>query len=211
MNRMLTIITCLVLTTPIAGCRVPADAGADITDAVAVLNTLQVRVEDTGAHYDRSQWGGWTGQGAGCDTRATVLIRQGHDVHQGRSCRPMCPVGKCWTSPYDGVSTSNPSEIQIDHRVPVKEANRSGARDWDTTRRARFYNDQANLVAVSAHSNTSKGDKDPGRWRPTNRAAWCDYATGYVATKRTYGLSIDQPEHDSLLAMLRTCARKAAQ
>jgi uncharacterized protein DUF1524 len=109
-------------------------------------------------------------------------------------------------SPYSRAVITSPSLVQIDHRVPVKEAARSGTRTWTRAQRERFYNDPTNLVAVDAHANTAKGDRDPATWRPTNRADWCDYAAGYVHTKHTYRLTVDPAEHTALAAMLTTCA-----
>lgn len=186
-------------------------AGTPTTAAPApardLLAALPVRAEDTGAHYRRTDWGDWTQHGGACDTREVVLRDQGRNVKQGKECRPVCPAAAapCWVSPYDGATFGDPTAVQIDHRVPIKEAVRSGARTWDRAQRERFYNDQTNLVAVSAKANTSKGDKDPGRWRPSNRDNWCAYATGYIATKHTYGLTVDPAERDALLSMLATC------
>jgi Protein of unknown function (DUF1524) len=173
------------------------------------LDQLLVRAEDTGAHYRRADWGDWASHGRGCDTREVVLLEQGVGVVAGKDCRPSCPTltprTPCWVSPYDGARLQDPAGVQVDHLVPVKEAVRSGARGWDRALRQRFYNDPINLFAVSAHANTSKGDRDPGRWRPSNRDSWCVYATGYIAVKRGYGLSVDQRERDALLQMVGTC------
>jgi hypothetical protein len=194
-----------------------ATTGAlSLARARAELATLAVRVPDTGAHYRRADWGGWTHTG-GCDTRETVLRRDavpgtahtattstnGGSAHRsGTGCRIV--TGR-WVSPYDQMVITDPHLVQIDHRVPVKEAAESGARTWTAAERARFYNDPNNLVAVSAHANTSKGDRDPRTWRPANRGDWCHYAAGYVATKHTYRLAVDPPERAGLAAMLNTC------
>lgn len=190
----------------------PPAGPASATDARSQLAGLPVRVEDTGAHYRRDQWGDWATHGHGCDTRDLVLRDQGRGTVPGNGCKPICPASAapCWTSPYDSIPLRDPAAVQIDHRVPVKEAMRSGARAWTQQQRQRFYNDPANLVAVSSHANSSKGDRDPARWRPSNRDTWCVYATGYIATKHTYDLSVDQHEHDALAAMLRTCPGGAA-
>lgn len=169
-----------------------------------MLDFLTVRAQDTGAHYHRSSWGDWTADASHCDTRARVLIRDAvpGTARHGSGCRITAGV---WISPYDGARMTDPHLVQIDHRVPVHEAAQSGTRGWTTTERERFYNDLGNLVAVSAHSNTSKGDSDPGRWRPPNRASWCRYATGYIATKHQYALTIDPDERTGLITMLNTC------
>ncbi len=189
----------------------PATAHADTAagearSARAQLDTLTVRAEDTGAHYRRADWGGWTrpaGAG-GCDTRARVLTRDAApgSIRRGPGCRITAGV---WVSSYDRTRITDPRGAQIDHRVPVREAQRSGARGWTSGQRARFYNDPANLITVSAHANTSKGDDDPGRWRPPNRAAWCGCASAYITTKRTYRLTVDPAVRAGLVAMLNTC------
>lgn len=48
-----------------------------------------------------------------------------------------------WVSPYDGATWTNPSDVDIDHRVALKEAWESGARSWTAANRQRFANDVA--------------------------------------------------------------------
>jgi hypothetical protein len=200
------IIAALVLTA--TACK-PGSAATQTASAkpAATIQTdptisLAIQPEDTGAHDNRDEWGDWKSQGKGCDTRETVLRRDGRDIQLGPNCRITSGV---WISPYDGLELRIPSQVQIDHVVPTREAARSGARNWPREQRAGFYNDLANLTAVSATSNTSKGDSDPGRWMPTNTAARCDYVQKYIATKTRYGLTVDQAEHDALVHVLTTC------
>jgi len=193
------------------GCQ-PARAGSGTTavnastarEARRMLDSLTVRAQDTGAHYLRSDWGTWAAGADHCDTRARVLVRDAipGTLRHGTGCRIS---GGAWISSYDGVRIIDPHLVQIDHRVPVHEAAQSETRSWSSTERHRFYNDPDNLVAVSARSNTSKGDGDPGQWRPPNRSSWCAYATGYIATKRRYALTIDPAERAALVAMLNGC------
>lgn len=189
---------------PVAPPGGPAAGGHPVQPELAALTVAQ---EDTSASYDRDQWGDWASHGHGCNTRELVLTDQGHGTTPGKGCRPVCPgTGPaCWTSTYDGAHLRDVAQVQIDHRVPLAEAHRSGAAGWTSAQRERFYNDPANLIVASVRSNTSKGDDDPARWRPANRAAWCDYATAYVTTKSTYGLSVDPAERDALAQMLAAC------
>jgi hypothetical protein len=189
-----------------AACTAPGPAGTLTTGPGDQLDQLTVAVEDTGAHYDRKAWGDWTSHG-GCTTRETVLAAQGDGETVDGQCRPTCPAATepCWTSSYDGVRTADPAALQIDHLVPLAEAQRSGARGWDAARRHAYYNDPANLVAVTVHANTSKGDQDPGRWRPSARESWCAYAAGWVAVKTAYGLSVDPEEKAAVRSMLTGC------
>jgi hypothetical protein len=180
----------------------PAESASPAPPSPAGLDALTVRVEDTGAHYDREAWGDWTVQG-GCDTRERVLKTQGRDVRTGTGCKVTAGT---WVSSYDGVTVTRAGDLDIDHIVPVKEANRSGARNWDAARRSAFYNDTDNLVAVTARSNRQKGDSDPSRWRPVE-SQQCAYAQRYVAVKAEHRLTVQQDEHDALAAMLNRCPK----
>jgi hypothetical protein len=119
-----------------------------------------------------------------------------------------------WYSLYDGLTFTDPAELDIDHMVPLAEAWDSGAASWDAGRRQAFANDldhpQA-LRAVSASSNRSKGDLDPGQWKPTRDAAWCEYANDWVTVKKAWDLTADQNEVDDLRVMLRTCGQQGPQ
>ncbi|WP_461069957.1 HNH endonuclease family protein [Streptomyces pseudoechinosporeus] len=106
-----------------------------------------------------------------------------------------------WLSIYDNVTVTNPD---IDHIVPLSEAWESGADDWTDEDRAVFANDVVvNLVAVSASSNRSKGDKDPAEWMPANKP--CEYLTWWVEVKVKYGLTFDIDEYNAVTNGLRNC------
>ena len=182
----------------------PAPAG----DPTAVLTGLRVGPEGPRTGYSRDLFAHWVdADHDGCDTREEVLIAE------SRSRAQVDPYG-CkviagdWYSLYDGLTFADPAELDIDHMVPLAEAWDSGASAWDAARRQAFANDldhpQA-LRAVSASSNRSKGDLDPGQWKPTNDAAWCEYANDWVAVKKAWDLTADQNEVDDLRVMLRTC------
>jgi hypothetical protein len=198
-------------TSSTAGATRSVTAAAPLTPDQArhALTELVVRPEDTGAHYSRADWGeGWASHGHGCNTRELVLHAQGRGWVLGPSCGSVCPQTgpACWVSIYDNVAVWDPHRLQIDHVVPVAEANRSGTRNWTPQQRAAFYQDPANLVAVSASSNTSKSDDDPARWLPPNRGSWCWYAETWISTKTRYHLQADPPEVTALRSMLNTCA-----
>lgn len=201
----------------------PAPPPADVAGLFA---KLVVAEEDTGAHYERDEWGeDWATHADGCSTRELVLLEQSGaqrlGARRGGDCAPTCPraADHCWVSPYDGRPATDAGELEIDHRVSLKEASRSrvvaaggkpgkgAARLWPAERKQAFYEDRTNLVAVTSSVNQSKNDDDPGRWRPADRASWCAFATAYVRTKVTYGLTADRAEHDALGQMLGTCRR----
>lgn len=164
-----------------------------------LIAALPVAPESEAAPYSRTLFGGsWTdADGDGCDTRCEVLrITRLPDL-------PGLPGGG-WLSAFDGYTTDDPSELDIDHLVPLAEAWRSGASTWDGTRRLAFANDVEHpgaLVAVTAASNRSKSDRDPAGWQPSNTDAWCVYVTAWVTTKLRWELAADEAEARALSNM----------
>lgn len=188
-----------------------ADLG-DPTAIDALLARVEVRPEGSSRAYDRNLFGGWTDDdGDGCDTRAEVLQAESAiPVQLGPSgCHV---VAGQWLSIYDGYSTPDPSELEIDHVVALAEAWRSGASEWSPERRMAFANDLGHpdaLVAVTAAMNRSKSDRDPASWQPPNRAAWCMYASDWVTVKAWWHLSVDEAEATALRNMLAGCGLAA--
>jgi len=157
-----------------------------------------------GSGYSRSAFRHWTRQADGCTTRQLVLIREA--IGGRRSGCEM--VDATWKSRYDGVTTSNPSTFDIDHFVPLKEAWVSGASTWSAAKRQAFANDLAStntLIAVSASSNRSKGDKDPSKWLPPDPAQQCWYVKRWQAVKKAWKLTMDAAERSAIARVLKTC------
>ncbi|WP_043933277.1 HNH endonuclease family protein [Bacillus sp. EB01] len=171
--------------------------------AQSQLNSLTVKAQDSMTGYSRDKFPHWISQGGGCDTRQVVLKRDA-DYYSGT-----CPVtsGK-WYSYYDGVTVYSPSEIDIDHVVPLAEAWRSGASGWTTTKRQNFANDLSGpqLIAVTANVNRSKGDQDPSTWQPPRSGARCAYAKMWINTKYRWGLHLQSSEKSALQSMLNSCS-----
>ncbi len=117
------------------------------------------------------------------------------------------PTSGSWYSPYDGVTRTSPSTIDIDHMVPLAEAWRSGAWAWTTAQRQTYANDLGGpeLWAVTDTVNRSKGDKDPKDWKPPLSGFHCTYAKAWIQVKWYYSLSVDSAEKSALNAMLSTC------
>ncbi|PPA70476.1 HNH endonuclease family protein [Jeotgalibacillus proteolyticus] len=167
------------------------------------LNSLTVAPESSMAGYSRDEFPHWIGQGNGCDTRQIVLQRDA-DYYSGT-----CPTtsGK-WYSYFDGVIVYSPSEIDVDHIVPLAEAWRSGASSWTREERRAFANDLSgpHLIAVTASVNRSKGDQDPSTWQPPRYAAHCGYAKWWINTKHKWDLTLQSTEKSSLQTMLNGCS-----
>lgn len=151
--------------------------------------------------YNRNSWGDWTRSGV-CSTREQQLKKYGTEIETDKRCKIIS--GK-WTSLYDNFRIQSPKQMQIDHIVPLKEAEESGARNWDSKRKNKFYNDSENLIAVSATSNQSKSDRDPAEWLPPNKDYICEYVDDYVEVKEAYDLSFDKAEADVILKTLEGC------
>lgn len=172
--------------------------------AAGQLASLTVKAEGSTSGYSRDLFPHWIIQSGTCDTREQVLKRDGTGVTVDSSCHPT--AGK-WYSVYDATWITSSSGVDIDHIVPLAEAWKSGANAWTTARRQQFANDLtiAQLIAVSASSNRSKGDSDPASWKPTNTSVHCIYAREWIWVKYTYGLSLQSAEKMALQQMLGTC------
>jgi hypothetical protein len=179
----------------------PSSGTASGTGA-QIVDQLVVAPEGTDDGYDRELFDHWIDADSdSCDTRCEVLEAE------RRVDLPGLPSGG-WLSIYDGYSTPDASELDIDHVVALGEAWRSGAAGWDAARREAFANDLADpqaLIAVTAATNRSKGARDPAVWQPPAQAAWCEFATAWATTKVRWGLTADQAEVDALRNMLRSC------
>ncbi|WP_432935377.1 HNH endonuclease family protein [Kribbella sp. CA-253562] len=206
MRRPLTFATA-VATTWIIGAGTalayPPDPPAAGT-AASQLATLTVKAEGSTTGYSRDLFPHWSTVSGTCDTRDEVLKRDGTGVTVDANCEPT--AGR-WYSVYDATYVTDDSAVDIDHIVPLAEAWKSGANTWTTARRQQFANDRtiAQLIAVSASSNRSKGDKDPASWKPTNTSVHCIYAREWIWVKYTYKLALQSAEKTALQQMLNAC------
>lgn len=175
--------------------------------ALAALNRLDVRVEDTGHAYDRDDYPHWRVVEGRCDAAELAYKAYGEDVRTDDQCEILS--GR-WVSIYDGETFRSTEGMHIDHIVPLKEIHRSHTRGWTRDQRAAIANDGLNLRPVSARSNTQKGDSDPADWMP-QASARCGYAIAYIGVKEKYDLSIDQDEKSAIRAGLRHCQLKGQQ
>jgi excalibur calcium-binding domain-containing protein len=172
--------------------------------AVDVLAFIVVENEHRGG-YVRDLFGYPADlDGDGCDTRAEVL--QVESITAAQVDIFGCTVVQGdWVSVYDGLTFSNPGELEIDHVVALKEAWDSGAWRWNVAALVAYANDLSDprgLSAVSTTTNRAKGDKDPSNWLPPDSAAVCRYVGDSVAVKARWGLSMDQSEYGRIRNLL---------
>jgi hypothetical protein len=173
--------------------------------AQTYLNALTVAAEANASTYDRELFPHWITISGTCNTRETVLQRDGSNVVTSSAC---AATSGSWYSPYDGATWTAASDVDIDHVVPLAEAWRSGANAWTTSRRQSFANDltRPQLIAVTDNVNQSKSDQDPSTWQPSITSYRCTYAKMWIAVKYYYTLKLQSSEKTALQTMLNTCS-----
>ena len=190
------------------GLKTEAIAGGGGTTTAWLFAKLTVATPST-LTYDRANFNHWIDADSdGCDTRAEVLIAESLiPATVGAGCT--VTAGQ-WNSWYDGATWTNPSDLDIDHVVPLAEAWKSGAGMWTSEQRQAFANDlddSRGLEAVTDNVNQSKGAKDIHEWAPA--LDQCRYAQQWVAVKYRWNLTIDSWEYASLLEGLSGDCGKA--
>ncbi|MFD3780699.1 HNH endonuclease family protein [Streptomyces sp. NPDC058612] len=172
--------------------------------ARSYLATVTPKAEGSTSGYSRDLFPHWSTVSGTCNTRETVLKRDGVNVVQDSAC---AAVSGSWYSEYDGATWTAASDIDIDHMVPLAEAWRSGANSWTTSKRQQFANGltRPQLIAVTDNVNQAKGDLDPGKWLPSRTAYRCTYARMWVQVKQHWALSMDSGEKTALVNVLNGC------
>ncbi|EIM90136.1 uncharacterized protein STEHIDRAFT_92898 [Stereum hirsutum FP-91666 SS1] len=194
----------VVSAAPIAQIKRALPTPVAVSTAKTYLSQLTVAVDSNSPAYSRDQFKTWDIISGTCDTRETVLKRDGTNVVTDSSCKA---TSGNWVSPYDNVATTLASDLDIDHVVPLKEAWISGARDWTAAQREAYANDltRPQLVAVTDNLNESKGDRDPAEWMPPLASFQCEYVRAWITVKHFYDLTIDSTEKTALQGFLDDC------
>ena len=147
---------------------------------------------DIGGEYNREDWGNWIDEdGDGLNTRHEVLAEES-------LIKPVISNNKVvsgkWFDKYTGKYFTNPSDLDIDHLVPLKNAYISGASNWSKKKKSRYYNYlkyDNHLIAVSKSANRNKSDKSPVDWLPPNEEYQCEYVREWFKIKTAWGLAIE--------------------
>lgn len=173
-------------------------------EAVTRLAALTVAAEGSPTAYDRRLFPHWITISDSCNTREEVLKRDGTNVVVSSTC---AAISGSWYSPYDGMTWTAASDVDIDHMVPLAEAWTSGAWAWTTAKRRSYANDLGGpqLWAVTDNVNQSKGNKDPAEWQPPLTSFRCTYARAWIQVKYDYSLTLDTAEKAALQDMLTSC------
>ncbi|WP_407642667.1 HNH endonuclease family protein [Actinokineospora alba] len=174
------------------------------TTARSELAALTVAADGSMTGYSRDLFPHWSTISGTCNTRETVLKRDGSNVVTDSSC---AATSGSWYSPYDGATWTLASDVDIDHVVPLAAAWRSGASSWTTSQRQAFANDLSypQLIAVTDNVNQAKGDQTPATWKPPRSAYWCTYAKMWTHVKYKYSLRVNSAEKSALSSMLNYC------
>ena len=157
--------------------------------------------------YDRSTWKHWNDEDNDC-------INARHEVLIEESTTPIGMDGNCrvatgqWFGVYTGEQFSNPSNLDVDHMVPLKNAHDSGGWAWSASKKEEFANYLTfanHLLAVSASANRSKGSSGPEFWKPTRIDYWCQYGTDWAEIKATWALTVTSLEKAALVDLVNNC------
>ncbi|KAK0119817.1 hypothetical protein ONS95_011249 [Cadophora gregata] len=173
-------------------------------EAKSALAGLTVAAQGPQTGYSRDLFPTWITVSGTCNTRETVLKRDGTNVVTDSAC---ASTSGSWYSPYDGATWTAASDVDIDHMVPLSNAWKSGAAAWTTAQRQAFANDLTNpqLLAVTDNVNQAKSDSGPEDWKPPLTSYYCTYAKMYTKVKSVYKLTVTTAEKAALTSMLNTC------
>ncbi len=200
----------ILLTYVVPNSAVAADGSGEVTSAQVLLDELRAEEPST-QKYERALFAeGLDDDGNGCRTRQEVLIEESREpVVRGSTCTILSGL---WYSAYDGLTHTDPSALEIDHLVALKEAWISGAYAWTPEQRAAYANDLSyagTLAAVTGTINNTKSDKDPSSWMPPHLASICEYVSQWIGVKWRWNLSVDAAERSALTSGLRACTTDA--
>ena len=202
-TRSAATLTAVALTPATPAAATPPGIPSTAT-AQSRLNAITVAPTGSTSGYSRDRFPHWITISGACNTRETVLKRDGTSVQTDSSC---AATSGRWYSPFDGATWTAASDVDIDHVVPLAEAWRSGASSWTTSRRQSFANDlsRPQLIAVTDNVNSAKGDQDPASWKPPLSSYHCTYAKMWITVKWYWDLTAQSSEISALRTMLSTC------
>ena len=190
----------------VTGCDLEAESASKAAPTLVItVAEIPVDIPD----YSRSEWKHWTDEDGDCqDARQEVLVGESLvpvTFETDRKCR--VETGQWW-APHLGHFLENPSHIDVDHHVPLKNAHLSGGWRWDAATKeayANFLEDDDHLVVISSRHNRSKGSRGPEEWAPPDNALWCEYAVDWAQVKQQWDLTMTPVESAIVMDMIGTC------
>lgn len=196
----------------------PINPNESLNDMSAILAGITT-AEASGVSYDRGEWHHWNDITPCWSVREEVLYRDAvkdstltlldrNKVRTEDKTKACYVAGGTWNDPYTGEVFTNPSDLDIDHMIPLNYAAQHGGQAWDSAKKESYANNMEyphHLIAVSASANRSKSDKGPSEWKPSNVAYYCTYAQDWVMISYTWTLSMTAADKNTLNEMLSTC------
>ena len=143
---------------------------------IAILMALapvSVLAEGTTIEYNRSEWTHWIQDDDDCqDLRQEVLIEE--SIITPITTLDGCKVQRgLWWDLFTGAYFSDPTELDIDHLVPLKEAHLSGGWQWDHDKKGTMRTPlimHTTLSPYPDHLTAPRAQKTPlDGFRPTNK------------------------------------------
>ena len=169
---------------------IPSTSTPTPSTLVITVAEIPVGIPD----YSRSEWKHWVDSDGDCqDARQEVLIEESLvavTFETDRKCR--VETGQWW-APHLGHHLGNPSHIDVDHHVPLKNAHLSGGWKWDAATKEEYANyleEENHLIALSSRHNRSKGARGPEEW---------------AQVKQQWDLTMTPVESEIVMDMLGTC------
>ncbi|MEM4326466.1 MAG: hypothetical protein QXU40_04125, partial [Candidatus Pacearchaeota archaeon] len=140
--------------------------------------------------YIRGDWKHWVDYDKdGQNTRIEALIEESESVQLDSKGRIISGV---WYDPYSGAMITNTSKIDVDHLVPLGNAN-----DLSNPER---------LIADSIRENRAKGDKSsPDQRMPSNKAFHCLYVLAWQSIKLRWNLLMTESESKFIVNKIKEC------
>lgn len=162
---------------------------------IAFLSALLWVLFSAALAYDRDDYKHWTDHDDDCqNARHEVLIRDSVDAItlSEDGCKVISGI---WLDPYSDEVWTDPKVLDVDHFVPLANADRSGASEWSSERKEAYANELHaldHLVATHRKYNRSKGAKGPEDWLPPKNQCW--YVARWLEIKDRWDLTLTAAE-----------------
>ena len=183
-----------------------AFTGCSVEKRVTPVQQESIAVPAQISPYHRKDWPHWIDADGDCqNTRQEMLIASSQIPVEFKNARHCTVVSGQWVGVYTGKTFTKPSDVDIDHIVPLAHAHRHGADKWTRDQRRVFANDFENLLVVDDAVNQSKGDQARDEWLPPRKEYWCEYGKRWTYIKEKYQLWIGAQEKETLGMLARTC------
>jgi hypothetical protein len=191
--------------------------GATRSGDQGMRDIIRLSVEAPAALYIRSEYEpNWKIPGDKCDIRSKMLESSSLvPVVKNKYCT--VTYGK-WEDPYTGeILEGNPhggdgtqNDMDIDHIIPLHYVNSHGGIAWDSVHKLLYGKSVSSMnrgiyITVSSSANSSKGDKGPSKWMPSNAAYACQYIIKWRNIASDWQISLDPDDYDYIASRLDQC------